>query len=352
MKRLTTLACAAAFIALFGASGDAYAQCTSVIPGLPDVGSVPCSEAFTPNTPSNPSDGPNAPGSPNEAKHENDSCDGDFMNQIYARSYLEANREIMISALLVRKPDSVLEYTCFDGQVKRTAETAGLIFSETNLWLGSGGGSYSSVSTPDGSDIDINVYTADTYLDVSLNRLVMQGMSSFVNSNFDHEFLGGSAGISSDVKASVGAASLACSNMRDVYELAKCKNINPATFFMTFEDIVAADPRDSLPSGQLQCGGINPITSAAIAVANNDGGTYALKDNIVTYSDMFIPSSSGTCAEPVPTGVMVKQEKFSYGTTGTVTLVSTRQYAEYVCPTPGCYYEPSGSSVGTCKDAP
>ena len=41
-------------------------------------------------------------------KSDNDaSCDANFMNQIYAKGFLEAEREVVISNSLIMKPDSV-----------------------------------------------------------------------------------------------------------------------------------------------------------------------------------------------------------------------------------------------------
>ena len=339
-------------IGMISLSNIAYAQCTSVIPGLPATGAFPCSNPFTPNTPSDPSDGPNIAGSPNEPKHEYDSCDADFMNQIYTRSYLEANRDVMISELLVTKPDSVLEYSCFDQQVKNTAEIAGPLFSESNLWLGSAGGAYSDVANPGGSNITLNVFMGDTRLDLSLNQVVMASLDAFADKNFAHDFLNGNAGIGGDtIEATVAAAGTACTAMNDVYELARCENINATTFFMTFTEIAANDPRDTLPA-DLQCGVTNPITTAAIDVANNKDGLYSFIDVMVPYNELLGVSS---CEAPIPTGLIVKQEKFTYGASGYVNLDASlsREFSSYICPNPGCYYDPGTlTSPGTCEESP
>ena len=341
-----------------GFSSLAHAQCASgnsVIPGLPGDGLFPCEDPYTPNTPSDPSDGPNAAGSPNEPKHVYDACDADFMNQIYARSYLEANRDVMISELLIAKPDSVLEYSCFDQQVKNTAEIAGPIFSESPLWSSSGGGAYTTVSNPGDSDITINVFMGDTKLDQSLNQVVMASLDNFASENFAHEFLNNTSGDGGDITAAtVAAAGTACAHMDAVYDLVRCENINPATFFMTFAEIAANDPRDTLTGG-LQCGATNPITTAGINVANNNAGTYSFNDPITTYYDNYVWRASGSfsCSDPIPTGLIVTQETFNYSPTGVVTSGTTREFASYMCPNPGCYYDPGTlTSPGTCEESP
>src|SRR5690349_5990742 len=41
-------------------------------------------------------------------------CDPEYMDALEARAYLEAQREVAQNQNFILKPDSVLEYTCFD----------------------------------------------------------------------------------------------------------------------------------------------------------------------------------------------------------------------------------------------
>lgn len=117
-------------IAVLLASPAALAQVT--IPATPCLPGLPCDVPLTPNNPTNPNDGPKI--GPNKSKSSSDACDADFMNQIHARAFLEAQREEIINQVTIRKPDSVLEYTCFDQAVRDTAKYAGPIFSESERW--------------------------------------------------------------------------------------------------------------------------------------------------------------------------------------------------------------------------
>lgn len=129
-----------AFVLILGA-GQAYAQC---LPG------VPCIVPATPNLPLVRGDGPSAPGSPNQPKATGGgtclpgapdagcTCDADFMNQIYARAWLEGQREMIKAEVLIRKPDSILEYTCFNQFVDLAVTRAAPLFSETTRWTGDG----------------------------------------------------------------------------------------------------------------------------------------------------------------------------------------------------------------------
>lgn len=364
------------FVFILCAHSQAYAQCTSAIPGLPASPNLPCSNDYTPNpTPLNPTtDGPNDPASPNAIKHDRDACDADFMNQIHARSYLEANREVMIAGTLVKKPDSVLEYSCFDQSVRDTAVIAGPMFTESQFWLGSAGGVYSTISNPGSTyptTITLNVYMGSLKQDLSLNRVVMDSLNNFVNTNnFTHEFLGGTAGVDDNVAANVAAAANTCDHMASIWDpIAKCENVNVTSFFRTFDDLVSQDPRDVGLTGLPQCG-TNVLNATLIRVANNDppagatatainrAGQYAFKDPVVTYVDRIV---STTCTAPIPTGVIVSQDKFNISNTGQVTVDTalTRTFPEYVCSNPGCYYhQPTDSgnltfaNTGTCRSTP
>jgi len=148
--------CIFAFAFALFVNAHAFAQCET-LPGLPGVSGV-CTNGFTPNTPSTPEDGPNSAEAPNLSKNDTAACDADFMNQIHARSFLEANRDIMISQLLVTKPDSVLEYTCFDQVVADTAEIATGFFSGSRAWVGAAGGEFGTVDNPTTDPITLNVF--------------------------------------------------------------------------------------------------------------------------------------------------------------------------------------------------
>ena len=92
------------------------------------VDGLPCDTPQTPAELANPTAGPNAD------KSTSDACDANFMNQIYAKAFLEAEREVVVANTSILKPDSVLEYTCLDQLVTPVAEDAGPIFSESDRW--------------------------------------------------------------------------------------------------------------------------------------------------------------------------------------------------------------------------
>ena len=334
---------------LFG--NHAFAQCVSAIPGVPAGAGVPCyneipaniteASPYDPNAGPDPSD-PSDPGAPNAAKHDRDSCDADFMNQIYAKSFLEANRETMISKYLVVKPDSVLEYACFDQSVKRTAEIAGPIFTEAPNW------SSTSVSNPFGGSIPLRVFMGETKLDTTLDGLVMSSLNDFVNTNnFTHTFMGGTQSDDDTVAATVQAAQNTCTFMNGMHTLAKCDNVNPNLFFMDFESLTVIDPRN-IPTNAGECT-INPITQQLINVADNRAGRYALKyqdrvgntTRFDTYLDYVIVDRDSDCMPPIKTGVTVVRE--SHDTQGGVE--DTFNIEDSVCSNPGCFFDGENSCL-------
>lgn len=122
--------------------GHAHAQC---LPG------VPCIVGPTPNSEVISGDGPTAPGMPNQPKATGGgvclptetpaagcACDADFMNQIYGRAWLESQRDMIKAQVLIRKPDSILEYTCFNQFNDLAVTKAAPLFSETERWTGGG----------------------------------------------------------------------------------------------------------------------------------------------------------------------------------------------------------------------
>lgn len=119
------------FAVLLLLSAPAFAGCA---PGLP------CNVPLTPNDPVNPGDGPNIPGAPNADRGTGagSACDADFMNQIYSRAWLESQRDVIKSRILIRKPDSVMEYSCFSQFSDIAGERIAPIFSESTAWAGVG----------------------------------------------------------------------------------------------------------------------------------------------------------------------------------------------------------------------
>jgi len=282
------------------------AHAAPCLPGLPCV---------TPPTPAQlltPSSGPNA-----SKSGESEACDANFMNQIYARAFLESEREVVINNAIILKPDSVLEYSCFDHYAARSATNAGPIFSETN--------------TP-------------TSLDNIINVLVLQSLVEYANENFAHDFLGGAAsGDNNSLSSSVAGISGLCDFMFAAYNIAKCDDFALNAPFMSFETIfslpalISTDPR-TMP---VSCPSNHRIMSDILATAKNETWTYSSFDIIDTLLPRMRAGTTTTCESsvPIPTGVMVLFEKKDIDPAGNPIDVESYSYQDKVCTNPGCYFD-------------
>jgi hypothetical protein len=326
--------------ALFGYSQIAQAQC---------IAGLPCVVGKTPNLPENADDGPNQSGAPNATKTDSNACDADFMNQIYARAFLEAERENVMNKDVLRKPDSVLEYTCFDQLVSVAAWNADKVFSGKN-WTAtlSNPGAISketltSVTPGVPANITVAVNMGALHLDNSLEGLVMTSLGSYIASNFSHRFLGGAADTDGSIIAEIGPNDYNCTFMDQVHFWARCANFDTHNPFLTFETLANIDPR-ALPPHASECSGTG-ITSGIMDVAENKDLQYVNFDAVDPFlGKLLAPNEENqveTCAPPIPTGVLVTKNRYVVtDEAGNVDVESSETYVDKICPNPSCYFEP------------
>lgn len=330
--RLDTRFSAIYLAALFGlfvslSATQALAQAPpACLPG------VPCIVNKTINDPATPAAEPNVAPAPNARKSGSTMCDADFMNQIYARAYNESEREIVMNAVVVRKPDSILEYTCYDQIVRMTGVHAGPLFTESRAWDGV------TVNIPGASPVILRVNMGTSKLDTSLENTVLVSLGNYISSNFAHSFLGGtSTGLSATTPA---AGSYNCDLMNSVHFLAKCNDFATDDQFLSFSTLATPlDPR-ALPAACTPA--TTKITTALINVANNNAYTHANFDPVQTYLTRLDGTSA--CGTPIATGIQNVQ-RHEYNVAGPVGNVSrtplgtvTDPYEEKVCVNPGCFY--------------
>lgn len=306
---------------------------------------LPCVVGLTPNDPFVDTDGPNAAGAPNAHWNEpipNKVCDADLLNQMTAKAFLEAEREMVVANASILKPDSVLEYTCLDQAMARSAEVAGPIFSETDHWH--------PITVPIGEHIngtpvpsvEIDVFTSDTYLDDILEPIVMDAIKTYVDANFWHDFLGGAAaGDDNNIADTVNGVSNVCDFMYNVFFVSKCSDFALEAPLMTFEELVGNDPR-TLPNA---CGSMHKITQDLIDLANNKNDTYAAKDPVDLLLEKFLPpGGSVTCSDPIPTGVIVQHTERSQDLAGNPVVNVDYAFPEQHCPNPACHLDNKGNA--------
>ncbi len=245
-------------------------------------------------------------------------CDEDYYDAMVARATLEADREVTQNQNLIYKPDSVLDYTCFERHLGVLGTRAQDMFSETTRW---------------GNDVLGS--NQDEHMNVALRYLVEDALTSYISLNFhgsgERHHLGGRA--SSQHRIPDGdvpnGESYSCSVMESVWMEAKCMDFidDPDTDgFYTFDYYVSEADLRRLPS---PCSG-GPDWAGNLADALNSPAW--TDDPLVTYLNYFDASQCGSLDE-IPTGLEVERP-----------IIDPQNYEEFVCIQPGCHWDPDASA--------
>jgi hypothetical protein len=237
-----------------------------------------------------------------------DPCDPDYYESLKSRAWLEAQREITQNQNLIFKPDSVLEYTCFDKYLNALAQDGINMFSETQRW---------------------GVILQPTSLDSALQRMVGAAAQQYVQANFGHSFLGGRSGTDYSLQP-VTPGGYSCDMMLKVWKEAKCMNFVPnpnEDGFYTFEQYRDNPDHRYLPT---RCGSITSDWNQNIQDAY--AGVPWTEDSVKTFLDKLDPANCNNTANKIETGLVVVRS-----TTQPVA------YVEKVCIMPGCRYVPTGT---------
>lgn len=243
-------------------------------------------------------------------------CDPEFATVIKAKASLEAEREVAAASRLISKPQSVLQYSCFDDRITELGHAADTIFSDrvsgaplfslhpdlilrtppppiergsdpfTPIHLGENG------PNPPGED-----FTADKLDDV-LDQLVREPLQAYMSG-----FGGGGL----------------CESMETVWNSLRCGDF-PASFFVKL---------DNLPA--FSCSANAALVDANLALLNPPPATPAAMggmDALVDYNDKINRDAECGSAVPIPTGVEVQ--------------IGGSSHPDAVCSIPGCSYDGSG----------
>lgn len=321
-------------------------------------------------------------------------CDANFWDVLRARAWEEANREITQNQNLIAKPDSVLQYICFDRYLEHLAwysenggpedpDITGGIFYDLYVIIRRITGSIDPALT-DGLDMNsvLEILIFDSLEDgVSVLSIgdaggataALCGRDHYLEANFDHTMLGGRTGISGDLGSSLGDNVYACNRMRQVWDAAKCYNFQTRTHdgFFNFEQyrnreaadrdyrelptectqldtdlahvicnyVIHGTPPNILGSaGWPWVGGAPTAWGTAFPAANPNPGAAGGADSTLPYVNLLDPTACGSLV-PVRTGVIVTRPS-----TGT-------QYPDAVCTAPGCWYQPGVgvAAPGSCN---
>ena len=344
-----------AYAALFFSTLWAYSASAACLPGLPCETKPSAAQLLNPETgPNSSKDWPAVRSWPAGPTRPN-ACDANFMNQIYAKAFIEAEREMVITNATITKPDSVLEYTCFDYLAARVATIAGPIFSESTRW-------HPVTVNIMGESVTIDVFLGNTHLDRSIENLVLQGLDRYGEKSFPYDFLAGAAvGDNHDFSPTVAGASGVCDHMYNMHYISKCEDFGLNVPFMTFESyfstpaLLNTDPRTKPKT----CPGTHQITPMRVEIAKNKDWSWAAFDKVDTLLPILkAPASGSGCANatPIPTGVMVKKSTYAQDLAGNPIMGAAQfEYEEKVCTNPACYFDNKDNANpadDVCKAAP
>lgn len=243
-------------------------------------------------------------------------CDPNYYDSMEARAWLEAQREISQNQNLIFKPDSVLEYTCFDQFLSILVTNAPNMFSQSSRW-----------GVPPGN------------IGTSINNVVGSAYSSYVSGNFAHGYLGGRLG---ELAPGGTTPPYTCDIMNQVWESAKCMNFfdqPEQDGFFTFAEYAANPDIRRLPAPACEGPGAGPGGwQAQINKAVVNATTPWLEDDVNTFFDQLNQPSCSSSLK-LKTGITVRRAS------------SPTAFAEFICLAPGCYFVPNDNGEdGTCAD--
>ncbi len=278
-------------------------------------------------------------------------CDTQVWKTMEARARIETEREIMQNQNLIFKPDSVLNYMCFDSFAAHTASQIGQLFTHTTYWNGT----------------QIIPWGGSTGMDSAINNSVIDSMTTYLTANYNHAYLGGrgneySSGMAppaSPVQASQGS-SYSCAEMAKVWAAARCANflhtdtLGQTDGFYPFADLKGINEPDiagyesirdvRIYPNPVDCQGNNPIHGSSwinmyrLSRNENSFGDpnkeyqfgVPVQQTYTNVKNLMAPATettSGNCAPPVRTGVRV-----------ILGVGSTSTYPDGVCTNPGCTF--------------
>jgi hypothetical protein len=239
-----------------------------------------------------------------------ETCDDDYFDVLRAKSYVEGKREMEKAQRIILKPDSVLEYSCFD----RDLELAGVQAARFSAF-----GMRTARGNPpefDGTPPPTRVMPNST--SNSLSLVVRDSLLGFMSS-FSHIYAGGTFPLLPNPVDG-------CNPMNIVWQASKCQNFDPR-WWVRLEDLASNDirffPIPCAPTyDRDRSTNISTAYTAAYPAPNALGGMdrYESLRTLMTNN-----SCSGT---PIPTGMI------SY-------YYDRAPQVERVCIQPGCYFNGS-----------
>lgn len=232
-------------------------------------------------------------GSYGAARAQDPLCDATLWTQMTQRATLLGQIETATMENLVYKPDSVLEYTCFNRFVS------------------------------------VSVYRMPYYMTpYYLTDILQAGVTQYLYQNFGHTYLGDRL-VASGAATPPPLGTYVCDAMTWVWEAAKCMN---------FAQI---EPQDSIYDLISFAGGLDIRQTPNACTNAPSPATYGDLPVQGDYINTMVPLNPVDCGLPIATGLVINQP-VNTGETRPV------QYNEKICPNPSCNYTPTAMDTGTC----
>lgn len=304
------------------------------------------------------------------------SCDSEFMSVMEARATMEGEREIEMAETLILKPDSVLAYSCFSGEIQTlntaaqtmlSANTGPRLFGVAfpflpNDFFQPGWGIMPGIlythplslhpTTPfhpgapifgTSHPLDSNIgpmpnlnynegiwlysyppdpkdnsfkYPGAGHFDNSLQIMILDALIRHFENNFNHTYLGGT-----------GGAAANCATMQKIWDSARCDNFDRVHFYK-FSELSNFDPRQKPEA----CSGPKSMSwSSMINKANTAPGTPGGMQPIKTFltfmnRNALDPNDKNAC------------EKSLVVDTGVEITSGMKTGSEKICSMPACSY--------------
>ena len=235
-------------------------------------------------------------------------CETALWNQMTQRAFLHGQMDTEKAQTLMYKPDSVLEYTCFDRFMNWAMASGNMPY-------------YMSEGR--------SVYP----------WYIAAGTTNYINANFSHNYLGGRANVDPPLPPVPASSDYVCDVMPRVWDLARCLQLideDPEDDMVSLIDFTTmADPR-TLPAA---------CTTGRPPAA--DFGTVPATAPVIT-AGIGPPPAVVDCGIPIPTGKVITEA------VRPVVEPAGRPvtYNEKVCPHPGCSYVPTALDTGNCVEIP
>ena len=245
-------------------------------------------------------------------------CDTDFMKSLETRAWMEGEREVVQNQNLIVKPDSVLEYTCFDRYL------GVLALHDRSLFSGGAPGA-----------------TIRTDMSRALEGLVGRVLLELFLKNFDYTFLGGKKSEDYCISGTILGAAYGCDRMNAIWQQAKCCNFQgdsqPQDGFFMLEDYVTGEDKRVLVKQCPKDTRWEDAFKTALAEPPWQPADWST-NKMPQYLDLL---GYGDCSgvDAVPTGV-------------TVTVADGTEFPDAVCPAPGCWYDRSVCKGGAGTPIP